>query len=1670
MDDNRSKECYRQIRYRLTDRTLLKRIGITRRSMQAAFEQADLKEIGRRVERCLAKGREALPAAAATDEMPAAVVIPQQAKRQTPIDVEEICRAVLPLLEALHLADAPADGNWLQHVYDEILQEMFPEENARKTEDRERPGAVLLCELLHLILKLDRKDRPMIPTFDIDVLSEKEAKTCPAGGEYLRFRRSSRTFYLHEFHAIASRITPYNTLGHVAGVHYVAMHMARQLVRREVPVDLAMVSAAAACHDIGKFGCRGDEVFRLPHLHYYYTDEFLLRMGMPAVAHIASNHSTWDLELENLSCESLLLIYADFRVKSSRDQQGQEVIRFYTLAEAFDVILNKLENVDEAKRSRYERVYAKLRDFEQYMISIGVSPDLGQEGAERSWKDPALLDAAAAKERLKYLAIEHNIKVMNRFERESEFGDLLEEARSGRNWKDIHAYLNTLEEYFTYMTAVQKQMTIGFLRELLVNKGGDIRRQAASLIGRIIVSYDEKYRKELPEGIHMPAGRIDSDALWREHLQIVTEPDLKRTERQQRWIGYSLKSTMESLLGQADEASRERYLQQFIDLLYTEGRSDAMVFILLDTALEIDLEYLGEEQIEKVICFCEASMERTAQTANAELEIRIGVLRIIHRLATEGSHTQLTPFVCRKMEEMIAIPVAEDRMVSVIYLKYRIREALGLKGKLTGEYRRELEELEASNSDIFRDDLKVDTPWVIKAVNIEVMLDELKGGRRQEVFYIATHLSNLLKVSERVTVRRRAGQSLLQIVDLMNREQRHEIVIELTKGLEIGEYQFSKYIPEYLGILIMHLHPEELGEVMHELQHLLEGGSDKVASVTLDTLGVMLSHYDEYRERFAEDEKEYLRRREKIIGMLLSGMANYHETVSQEGFLVLGKMIFGTKSLSLEVKAEIFRILHKKMLTLIEDREGDTLRFFNNAASLNHIYRFISDYQFFLGDLPLREEKRAAFFPGTFDPFSLGHKGIVTAIRDLGYEVYLALDEFSWSKNTQARLYRKKIMTMSCADETGVYIFPDDEPINIATPEDVAKLKRLLGDKEVYMIMGSDVVAGASAYRRDPEPDSIHSMNHIVFRRETAEQGEQSSGTQKAYEAGRAKITGKVVELTLPVHLEDISSTKIRDNIDNNRDIASLIDPVVQNYIYDNALYMREPMYKSILSARNLNFQVIRQNGVLGEIRITDGSREDALIARALMHPVETVHLYEEFGDAGLAAYVRQKAAGRSLIISHMEADTSAVEADAYQLLLTEVLSEALRDDYTYAIYHERGAEHDAGGTDPGEHETGLPEHALGSAEHGAVPASRDERRIVDVLTRQGFREIREGERSTGCYGVDMRSPVTVIQNMSTVLKSPFNKNPQVEKALRKAQIRLQHSLTGLFPDTLILSFDSTVMHHKLIRRITEENGVPAEEQKPRVLGPYMCVPFGKILNGMAAPNTVTKTLHLEKSFSPDLTNFRIREYPNYASIEDQVRTIQSFHRPVILVDDILHKGYRMRRLDPILNENGVEVHKLLVGILSGSGRDLMTEQGRSVDCVCFVPNLNAWFVESTLYPFIGGDGVERHTGTIDDDRTSINMILPYMAPSFLARRCTKEAIYEFSMVCLENARDIMKVLEAEYQKIFQKKLTLQRISEAVNAPKLTDVGQCLDFDRAIAASAYIEDDIERLQRMRGLL
>lgn len=92
-------------------------------------------------------------------------------------------------------------------------------------------------------------------------------------------------------------------------------------------------------------------------------------------------------------------------------------------------------------------------------------------------------------------------------------------------------------------------------------------------------------------------------------------------------------------------------------------------------------------------------------------------------------------------------------------------------------------------------------------------------------------------------------------------DQRNEIAVELTKGLEVGGYEFSKYIPEYLGELALLLHPKELDELIDGLRSLLGSTDDRIVSVALHTVGVLLECCPVYPRRFLEADGAFERRR-----------------------------------------------------------------------------------------------------------------------------------------------------------------------------------------------------------------------------------------------------------------------------------------------------------------------------------------------------------------------------------------------------------------------------------------------------------------------------------------------------------------------------------------------------------------------------------------------------------------------------------------------------------------------------------------------------------------------------------------------------------------------------------------------------------------------------------------
>ena len=1546
------------------------------------------------------------------------------------------CAAALdafrPLLD--RISPEPAEG-WLSCAYETARSLLYPAADAGHTA-AQRDGALCFLQFLQVLFDLERTSLPFDLWLDFELCTEEELSHSGVAEEYRRFLRRFREEYIYELLRLGREVTPFQTLDHIAGVHHVAMQVARAFRSAGGLIDLGLISGAALGHDLGKFGCKPGE--RVAYLHYYYTDQWFTRRGLTALGHIAANHSVWDLEIENLSSESLALVYADFRVKQIYDDQHREIPRLYSLQEAFDVILSKLDDVDDAKRMRYRYVYAKLRDFEDYLISFGVDTTLRTpRGTPPAAKNAALLEAGEVVPALRRTAVDHNIRLMHRLGHEQLFGNTLEAARGEKDPARLQAYVSIFEEYFTYWNASQKQQTLEFLYELLMMPDGNIRRRAAALIGRILAAFRLGYQKEPPADAPPDPEEDLPFQLWAEYLARLIDPDRRLTPRQISMIRYQAKTAADALLMNCSDADAPRFAGE----LFRHYRRPELVeadaaFALLDTVLSLPLERVSGEDLHLLTSFAVWWLKWGG------LPQKAAALRLFRHLLTA-----LDPHGPDTADITAAVAAAECQgSTPLLFLQAHLGAMLGLD---VSAQRAVLDRQDAVSS-VFLDNLKSATPWVLKAVGVEYLLDQVEQGDNANVLHIATHFSNLMKVSENIVVRRMAGASLLAIAPVLTPDRRNEVAVELSKVLETGQTEISQYIPAYLGQFALWLTPRELDEIVDQMQLLLSSANTVIVAAALATVGAMLEHYGVYAGRFREPQEVLKRRWQRLAGLLLKGLASYRQSVRQEALQILGERIFGSQVLSRADKAALFTLMAKKILFLLGEQPEQELSFFYTAAALSHIYRFIVSYQIECGAFSFRAPAGAAFFPGTFDPFSLSHKGIVQAIRNLGMEVYLAVDEFSWSKKAQPSLVRRQIVSMSVADEFDVYLFPHDIPVNLATPEDLDRLRQVFAGRELYLAVGSDVVANASSYRAVPSPGSVHSLNHIVFRRSSGAEGQE-------IEADLSRISGRVIQLQLPTHLEDISSTRIRENIDLGRDISSLIDPVVQDFIYRNSLYLREPQYKQILRAGDLVFSHISQPNRLlweevteallqarapapqtdprdGVCLLRSGGPRSRLLGFLTLRTVNSGSLYEALEDPELADFVRRRTAGKIRLLTSLTVVPGAAGGhDVGQLLMTEALSRAISEDCGYAVWY--------------------------------GPASED---TLDLLERQGFVRAELPSRQPLLL-VDMRSPSVLLQNIPTTLKEPFSSDPAVLKAVKAAHRNMQRALTGLYPGSLILSLNAEVIYHRLVRKIADLNGVRAEPTVPRVLGPKMCVPFGKILRGNAIPNTVTKTIHTDKVFAQDLRSFTIESFPGYAPLESQIRTIHSFRRPVILVDDLLHSGTRINALDPLFRQEGVVIDQVLVGLLSGRGRDLIAAKGLSVDSVYFIPNMESWFVESTMYPFIGGDTVGHDEPSVPGLTPAVNLILPYAFPRFY-KNCDREAVFRFSCTCLENARDILLALESTFRERYARNLTLSRLSEAVILPLSPDKGSCMHYDPSLPASVFLQNDLKMLLRMRNVL
>ena len=95
----------------------------------------------------------------------------------------------------------------------------------------------------------------------------------------------------------------------------------------------------------------------------------------------------------------------------------------------------------------------------------------------------------------------------------------------------------------------------------------------------------------------------------------------------------------------------------------------------------------------------------------------------------------------------------------------------------------------------------------------------------------------------------------------------------------------------------------------------------------MDTVGVILDHYDEFSSHAGGAEKEHDERRQRLLGILLRGYAHYDRGLSREAFRCIGKYIFIGPHMEEKQRERLFTHGARKLLCLLMEDEGERRRF-----------------------------------------------------------------------------------------------------------------------------------------------------------------------------------------------------------------------------------------------------------------------------------------------------------------------------------------------------------------------------------------------------------------------------------------------------------------------------------------------------------------------------------------------------------------------------------------------------------------------------------------------------------------------------------------------------------------------------------------------------------------------
>lgn len=1570
-------------------------------------------------------------------------------ERHSPARLDTALRLALDLCG--HAAGDEALPGWREVLYPEVCRRLFPQsfptpgEDVVRVADRFIPLANAVVEE-----QARRGGTGIAQRLPFRPLRPEEIARWPSGEEYRRLLGYLEREGVLALLTMAQEWQRLSILDHVLGVTGLALHIGRQLAAK-IPVDLPLLHGGAIGHDLGKFGCVGDEVRRIPRLHYYYTHIWYQDRGLGSLGHIATNHSCWDLEQVRLPIETLLLIYGDFRVKDWPDADGTWSMQVISLADSFEAIAGKLENLDKEKIRRYRGVYRKLRDLEEYLQYLGVDlnvpgipnqvpprpvlPEgldvLGILGGAKKAHAAALATGRQVSTLRRVLVTAHNLGVMERLRDLPALRALLEEARSFERWRDIRTYLAILGEYSPALSTEQKALALDFFLELLEHSDDDIRYQAAVRIGDLLASKEDFWRKDLPAGVELRPERTVLDELERvlallDRAPRAAEEDMAPAER----LLYAIPIVVRRLLTKADEGLR-RLAWQHIRRDFENRRRDRrpLVGLYVCEALEVAAPLLPPEERRELIWFVRSFMMH--DVTNTRL-MSWRLLLVLARFAAGDPELRAAVKEC---VEALAGRVSGRSLPAELFLM----EELAWTCDLVGVAQR-CKELRKTDRDpvreVFLRNLKSHVGWVEKKVNCDYLLAvarrRLEENRDPGAYFaheVASHFANLLRVSRVEGTRFHAGDCLLALVPLMHATQRNEVAVELLRSLELDAEAITRYIPRFLGGVLASLPDQEFAEALEDIGANLQRGTEGLQRLLLQTVCWVLLSLDAGRLEGAVHGR--------LVGMLLGALAESRLTTANEAFAQIAQVLERLARQRDDGRLQGFRQLaSKKLFSLITHRPGDRVRFFLVASALNHLQRAVERSR---RGVRFPEHPSVALVPGTFDPFTRAHETIVAKALEYVDEVLVQMDDYSWRKHALPRHLREELAWMALASTPRAFLAPFAPPVNLANAGGLRELRRRVGRRRLVLVVGSDVLAGASAYARPDSP--IWDLPHIVVVREGA--------TPSGWEQRIGSFRKGVSVVLAPPAMTAVSSTSLRAALDRHADLEPLCHPLVARTLLERRLYVNYPANKQPVQPPAERAEV---HG--GQVRLPEelvalvareyhdaagGSRgRKALVLSSTTTPqplaglgwreVSAAALPVVAGDPRLARGHAGGLVGLGALVETIAASPEGPDAGVLQTLLSEVMQRWLHGGLLF----------------------------------GLAPAVAGTPAVVrQQLGLLGASWLRGGTPSDTVEWALLRltEPLVLLWDLEVLIHPTYVATARVADALSASRQALASFFAGLRPGCGLLHLHEDRLKRKVVDWAVRFLAAEPPGRRWVVLG------LGRRFSRDIAGNTPTLAVDLERFLTWQGYEGGYQPRVGSLPLPEQLAVARELGRQALLLVPVLESVEPVLQVVAAGQAAGMPVREIFIGVTDASVRATLELRGIRHHCEVVVPGWQGLLRESAITPYLGGWSIlGREPSEHGSLLPSLNDCLPFHHPHHLGLE--GEAALDFSRLALERTRRLLKALEETFREAEGRLLSVRDLGAVVRSPRCPPMPHGFRPAADRFPSDLVAEDLEALARL----